>query len=267
MLKKILKQYKTPWIGGFKEVLAQTVFYITVINFTLITVTAYNTTLREFFLVWMPGFKLWMFFVILILGVLLGMILEYKFITPSQYAFKSKQMFGHESKVMDTLNRVEALLNTQHTKNAKSAIVAVAGGFDPIHPGHIAYINEALKLGTHLLVILTRDEQLIEKDKLAGNKKNRLPIPYDVRKATLEWGLADRGEVVMNIDKDITSCMSLRRYHPDIFAKGGDSWDLDNLPEKSICDELGIKIVFGVGGYDKPYSSSKLGVGRINDGD
>ena len=139
--------------------------------------------------------------------------------------------------------------------------VAVSGGFDPIHPGHISYIEEALKLGGWLIVILTRDEQLIEKDRLAGYIKKRPPIPYDVRKATLEWGLKDKGEVVMNIDKDITSCMSLRRYHPDIFAKGGDSWDVDNLPEKVVCDELGIKIVFGVGGYDKPYSSSKLGVG------
>ena len=94
--------------------------------------------------------------------------------------------------------------------------VAVSGGFDPIHPGHIAYIEEAKKLG-YLLIILTRDDQLIEKDRLAGKVKNRLPIPYDVRKATLEWGLKDKGEVVMNIDKDITSCMSLRRYHPDIF--------------------------------------------------
>lgn len=119
MLKKILKQYKTPGIGGFKEILAQTVFYITVINFILITVTAYNTTLREFFLVWMPGFKLWMFFVILIAGVLLGMILEYKFITPSQYAFKSKQLFEHESKVMDEIKKIHRLLDDINGKEKK----------------------------------------------------------------------------------------------------------------------------------------------------
>lgn len=143
-------------------------------------------------------------------------------------------------------------------------VVAVSGGFDPIHPGHIAYIREALKLGDYLLVILTRDDQLIEKDRLAGNVKKRSPIPFEVRKAVIEWGLKGRGKVVENIDKDITSCESLRLYHPDIFAKGGNTWDLENLPEKDVCRELGIKIVFGVGGYDKSFTSSKLGTGYGN---
>jgi bifunctional ADP-heptose synthase (sugar kinase/adenylyltransferase) len=51
---------------------------------------------------------------------------------------------------------------------------------------------------------------------------------------------------------------ALRLYKPDVFAKGGDSWDEKNLPEYNVCKELGIKIVFGVGGFDKLNSSSKL---------
>jgi len=261
MLRGIFKQYRLPWIGGFKEMLAQTVFYISMINFVLIAITAYNTTLRTYLQSWIPSFQLWMFFLALVTLVFLIMIVEYKFIAPSLYSFRSRQMFEHESKIMDILKRIEGRIGKAENVKDKQVVVAVSGGFDPVHPGHLRYIEEAKKLGDYLLVILTRDEQLIEKDRVAGNVKKRSPIPYDVRKSVLEWGLGNRGEVVMNIDKDITSCMSLRRYHPDIFAKGGDSWDLDNLPEKSVCDELGIKIVFGVGGYDKPYSSSKLGVG------
>ena len=127
--------------------------------------------------------------------------------------------------------------------------VAVSGGFDPIHPGHIKYIEEALKLGDEFIVILTRDDQLVM-------KKGKCIIPYKVRKGVLEWGLKGRGKVVENIDKDITSKDSLRHYGVNIFAKGGDTWDIDNLPEKEVCKELGIRIVFGVGGYDKPYTSS-----------
>jgi len=260
MLKGLFKQHRISRVGGFKDMLTQTVFYISMINFVLIAVTAYNSTLRAIIIEWIPGFKLWMFFGILIILVLVAMVLEYKYIAPSLYSFRSKQMFEHESKVTDALKRIEKHLDKGGSVGGNQ-VVAVSGGFDPIHPGHIDYIKEALKLGTYLLVILTRDDQLIEKDRLAGKVKNRLPIPYDVRKATIEWGLDRNGEVVENIDKDITSRESLRKYHPNIFAKGGDSWDLDNLPEKAVCDELGIKIVFGVGGYDKPYSSSNLGAG------
>lgn len=136
--------------------------------------------------------------------------------------------------------------------------VAISGGFDPLHPGHISYIEEAINLGSKLIVILTRDDQLREKDRLSKHPKNREPLPYRVRKAMLEWGLRGRGEVVENIDKDVTCQDSLRLCQPNVFAKGGDSWDSSNLPEQEICEQLGIKIVFGVGGFNKLYSSSKL---------
>ena len=129
--------------------------------------------------------------------------------------------------------------------------VAISGGFDPVHPGHISYIEEALKLGDRLIVILSRDNQLVM-------KKGKYAQPYKVRRAVLEWGLHGRGYIVENRDKDITSCESLRYYRPDIFAKGGDTWSLENLPEREVCEELGIKVLFGIGGYDKQYSSSKF---------
>ena len=257
MLKRLFKQHRIPLVGGFKDMLAQAVFYISMINFVLIAITAYNSTIREYAIELMPWFKLWMFFGILIMLVLIAMIFEYKYIAPSLYSFRSKQMFGHKSDVTDTLKRIEAKL-TKDEINKGDITVAISGGFDPIHPGHIAYIEEALKLGGELLVILSRDNQLIEKDRLSNWVKGRSPIPYEVRKAVIEWGLHGRGKVVENIDKNITSYDSIKKYHPDIFAKGGDSWDVKNLPEKQVCDELGIKIVFGVGGYNKPYSSSKI---------
>lgn len=240
ILKWVKKQGIMPGIGEFKETLGQTLWWGTLVSFVMMAGTFYYTTLRFV----LPWYTLPKFVTTMILGVVIIYIFEHKYGVKSLWEYHWKLMGG-------------GAVVTPKTSD-KSVTVAVSGGFDPVHPGHIAYINEALKLGTHLLVILTRDEQLIEKDRLAGGVKNRKPIPYDVRKAILEWGLGDKGEVVMNIDKDITSCVSMKRYRPDIFAKGGDSWDLDNLPEKPVCDELGIEIVFGVGGYDKPYSSSEL---------
>ncbi len=243
ILKWIKKQGIMPGAGEFKETMGQTLWWGTLVSFVMMSGTFYYTTLRFV----LPWYTLPRFIATMIVGLVIIYIFEHKYGVKSLWEYHWKLMGG--------------TVVTPPTPG-KPVVVAVSGGFDPVHPGHIAYIEGALKLGTYLLVILTRDEQLIEKDKMAGNKKKREPIPYDVRKANIEWALDGKGEVVMNVDKDITSCESIRKYHPDIFAKGGDSWDLDSLPEKAICDELGIEIVFGVGGYDKPYSSSKLGVGK-----
>ena len=42
-------------------------------------------------------------------------------------------------------------------------IVLCTGGFDPIHSGHIDYLNEAAKLGDTLIVGLNSDDWLIRK--------------------------------------------------------------------------------------------------------
>lgn len=129
--------------------------------------------------------------------------------------------------------------------------VAVSGGFDPLHIGHTRYLKEALSLGDCLIVILTRDDQLIL-------KKGKVFMPYEERKEILEWSLEGKGrfEVVENIDMGLTSIESIRKYKPDIFAKGGDTWDEENLPEAEVCREIGVKVVFGVGGFKKVQSSS-----------
>jgi len=133
-------------------------------------------------------------------------------------------------------------------------IVAISGGFDPPHYGHYRYIEEALKLGDKLIIILTRDDQLIR-------KKGKVWIPYEDRKYMLEFLLKGKDkefEVVQNIDEDLTSRKSIERYKPNIFAKGGDTWNIDSLPEKEICEKLSIEIIFGVGGFKKDRGSSDI---------
>jgi D-beta-D-heptose 7-phosphate kinase/D-beta-D-heptose 1-phosphate adenosyltransferase len=128
--------------------------------------------------------------------------------------------------------------------------IAVSGGFDPVHIGHIRSFREAKKLGDKLLIILTRDDQLIR-------KKGYYFMPFEERKEILER-IEGVDRVVPNVDDDITSNESLEYYRPDIFAKGGDRTE-DNMPEieKDICAKIGCKIVYGVGG-DKIQSSSSL---------
>jgi D-beta-D-heptose 7-phosphate kinase/D-beta-D-heptose 1-phosphate adenosyltransferase len=130
----------------------------------------------------------------------------------------------------------------------KKIVVAVSGGFDPIHIGHIRNLKEAKKLGDKLLVILNTDDFLIR-------KKGKPFMVFDERKEILE-AIRWVDEVVASVDTDQTVCQSLRHYKPDIFAKGGDR-TIGNIPEKATCNELGIKMVFGVGGA-KIQSSSWL---------
>ena len=127
--------------------------------------------------------------------------------------------------------------------------VAVSGGFDPYHPGHVDYFEAASKLGDKLIVILNSDDFL-------KIKKGYVFMPFRERKRILKSvRYVDR--VVAAIDEDQSVCETLRKIKPDIFAKGGDR-TLDNIPERQVCEELNIKMVFGVGGTEKKQSSSWL---------
>lgn len=137
-------------------------------------------------------------------------------------------------------------------------IVIVSGGFDPIHRGHLDYLREAAALGDQLWVFVNSDEWLTrKKGRPFQDWKTRASIVRDLRYVSA---------VIKPIDDDDTVCLDLRetvrrfggngRAH-FIFAKGGDRVS-GNTPEEQLCKELGIEIVFGVGGFEKQNSSSKI---------
>jgi len=130
----------------------------------------------------------------------------------------------------------------------KDKIVCISGYFDPILICHIKYIQEASRLG-RLWVILNTDEQAI-------NKKGYIFMVRHERKEILK-NIMGVEHVFDCIDKDKSVCKTLEIYKPDIFAKGGDR-TRDNIPEYVLCQELDIDMIFGIGGSDKPQSSSWL---------
>ena len=127
--------------------------------------------------------------------------------------------------------------------------VAVSGGFDPIHIGHIRMIREASNLGDGVIVIANSDQWL-------ERKKGYFFMPYIERQEIL-YSIKGVVDVVLADDEDGTVCNSLRKVKPSIFANGGDRKS-GNVPEYETCKELGIEMKFGVGGNDKPQSSSWL---------
>ena len=96
-IHRFLKQYKLGWIGGFKDILTMVIFYMSIISFTLVAVTAYNTGLREWLLIYFPWMKIYIFYGALLAVAGIAMIIEYKFVYPSFYAFRSQQEYKHQS--------------------------------------------------------------------------------------------------------------------------------------------------------------------------
>ena len=125
--------------------------------------------------------------------------------------------------------------------------VAVSGGFDPIHKGHVRMIRAASAFG-NVIVIANSDEWLMR-------KKGYVFMPFEERAEIIE-SIKGVTAVVKAKDDDETVCETLKDLRPDAFANGGDRKG-DNVPEVALCNELGIKMLWNVGG-DKIQSSSWL---------
>ena len=132
--------------------------------------------------------------------------------------------------------------------------VIVSGGFDPIHIGHLNLINEASKLGK-VIVIVNSDEFLLK-------KKGFYLIPSNERVEIIK-NLKNVASVFLSIDKDASVSESIKTLAADksfnikFFANGGDRKNDSDIPEKKICEENDIKLIFDVGG-GKTQSSSSL---------
>lgn len=126
-------------------------------------------------------------------------------------------------------------------------IVCVSGYFDPFHVGHLDYLENAKRLGDHLLVVVNNDEQ-------AKQKKGKSFMPEEQRLRIIR-ALKIVDQAILSCDKNRTVCDTLRCVRPDIFANGGDQTN-DSIPEATICKELGIQLVDGLG--EKVQSSSWL---------
>ena len=131
-------------------------------------------------------------------------------------------------------------------------VVAVAGGWDPLHAGHIAHLRGARSLGDKLIVITHTDEMMVRKKGYVFLPlAERLEILKELRCVNQVVVAEDYG------DQDGTVTRSLEAIPAHIFAKGGDR-TVDNMPEseKEVCERLGIEIVYEVG--EKINSSSAL---------
>jgi cytidyltransferase-like protein len=132
-------------------------------------------------------------------------------------------------------------------------IACVSGYFDPIHIGHIEYFKKSKLIADKLMVIVNNDEQAIL-------KKGKPFMPVNERIKIIEE-LKCVDYVFKSIDLDRTVCKTIETLIPipTFFCNGGDQ-NNNTIPEKEICDKLGIELRDGFG--EKIQSSSWLIKGK-----
>ena len=132
-------------------------------------------------------------------------------------------------------------------KKQKRKTIAVSGGFDPVHIGHVRMIAEAARMGD-VVIIANSDAWLMR-------KKGYIFMPWEERQEIL-YNFKGVVDVYEASDDDGTVCKTLEKLKPDIFANGGDRKG-DNVPEVDLCNRLNIELRWNVGG-EKIQSSSEL---------
>ena len=144
-------------------------------------------------------------------------------------------------------------------------IVIISGYFNPIHSGHVDYIQSAKKLGDKLIVIVNNDKQVI--------LKGSVPFQDEEERKKIVSNIKGVDHAVISIDEDATVCESIRQEYYNycndyffdsmIFCNGGDRKE-GGVPEDLLEQGLGIRMIYNIGG-EKTQSSSNLLKG-IKDG-
>ena len=136
----------------------------------------------------------------------------------------------------------------------KQKAIIVSGYFNPIHKGHIEYFQNAKTNGDKLFVIVNSDLQRVLKgSKEFQDENERIFIVENLRLVDMCF---------LSIDQDRTVIETIKMIHNKFgnkfqlaFANGGDQ-NNDIIPERPICEELGIELIDGLG--RKIQSSSLL---------
>mgnify|MGYP005752452575 CR=1 FL=1 len=133
----------------------------------------------------------------------------------------------------------------------------ISGGFDPIHSGHLSYIESAKNYCDFLIVGVNSDNWLKEKK---GNPfmpfTERIKIINALRDVDLGVDFNDDDGTAKEL---IYKSIQMFPENNFIFMNGGDRTNR-NIPEMDIFIDNNVELnfKFGVGGNDKLNASSKI---------
>jgi len=145
-------------------------------------------------------------------------------------------------------------------------VVVVSGYFNPIHSGHLDYLESAKELGDYLIVIVNNDKQV--------ELKGSVPFMDEEERVKIVSSLRCVNRAVVSIDDDPTVCQSIKKEYHRLqddpffigmaFANGGDR-KKGGVPEDVLEEELGINMIYNVGGKKTQSSSRLIQTSKIRD--
>ena len=149
---------------------------------------------------------------------------------------------------------------TSSDRPARASVVS--GYFNPLHPGHLDLFEAARARSGYLVVIVNNDrQQVLKKGKVIQPEADRLRVVRSLR-------VVDDALVAVEDGPGMDGSLdAVRAAYPDTeleFCNGGDRKDLDTLPAEEIAAARrnDIALVYGVGGFDKADSSSRINAAR-----
>tara|TARA_B100000686_G_C16789846_1_gene977882 strand:+ start:112 stop:678 length:567 start_codon:yes stop_codon:yes gene_type:complete len=163
--------------------------------------------------------------------------------------YGSKKIFTH--------TEIEELVS--ELKSIDFPIYCTSGGFDPLHVGHLRCIQQTAlmceggptgkgKPGVFVVIV--------NGDGFLYRKKGYAFMPHHER-MELVAGIEGVDYVIGWDDGTQTVTGAINTLRPKFFTKGGDRDSAANVPEFDLCEEIGCKVIFNVGG-GKVRSSSDL---------
>ena len=135
-------------------------------------------------------------------------------------------------------------------------LVIASGYFNPIHKGHIEYLNRSKEIGDFLFVIVNNDYQrLMKGSKEFMNEDERLLVVRNIKSVDEAMVSIDENSRLVEKSVEFIYNQMHSKFDKIIFSNGGDQTQ-HTIGERDICEKLGIEMVFGLG--DKIQSSSWL---------
>lgn len=124
------------------------------------------------------------------------------------------------------------ILSADDFRLHRGAVTMVDGGFDPLHPGHLAYFRAAEALGLPVLCNVAGDDWVARKHRPLLTQAQRGELIDAIRHVQL-----------VHLASSPTATV-LAELRPRYYAKGED-WR-DRLPEEelAVCSEHGIEVVY-----------------------